>query len=75
MSAIAIKPSFTARPIHPPRPRHSAKRLFEPTGQTLEDAILGVWEDLVAGGRAGCPVCGGALHAAVGCECCGSELS
>jgi hypothetical protein len=49
--------------------------LFEPGGPTLEDSILGVWEDLVAGGRAQCPVCGDSMSAAGGCEACGAELS
>lgn len=53
----------------------SAARLFEPTGSTLEDVILGAWEDLVAGGTAECPVCRGRLRAAAGCEGCGSDLS
>ena len=50
-------------------------RLFEPAGSTLEDVVLGAWEDLVAGGPAECPVCGGSLRAASGCESCGSDLS
>jgi len=52
----------------------SAKRLFDPVEVTLEDRILGVWEDLAASGRAECPVCGGRLRAGAGCEGCGSEL-
>ena len=50
-------------------------RLFEPHGLTLEDTILGAWEDLVAGSPAECPVCGGRLRAAGGCDSCGSDLS
>jgi tRNA(Ile2) C34 agmatinyltransferase TiaS len=50
-------------------------RLFEPSGSTLEDVILGAWEDLAAGGPAECPVCGGRMRAAGGCEGCGSDLS
>lgn len=53
---------------------HSAGRLFESSGSTLEDAILGAWEDLALRGRAECPVCAGELEAA-GCNACGSELS
>ena len=49
--------------------------LFEPGGTTLEDSILGVWEDLVAEGNAACPVCGDSMSAAGGCEACGAELS
>ncbi len=50
-------------------------KLFEPGGLTLEDVVLGVWEDLAARGRAECPVCGGSLATAGGCDTCGSELS
>jgi hypothetical protein len=53
----------------------SATRLFEPSGWTLEDMILGVWEDLAAGNPAECPVCHGRMRVSSGCETCGSELS
>jgi hypothetical protein len=53
----------------------SAMRLFEPHGLTLEDVVLGAWEDLVAGGPAECPVCGGSIRAVGGCASCGSDLS
>ena len=53
----------------------SAMRLFQPSGSTLEDVILGVWEDLAAGGPAECPVCRGRLHVSSGCAECGSDLS
>ncbi|HKG37191.1 MAG TPA: hypothetical protein VKA89_12210 [Solirubrobacterales bacterium] len=49
-------------------------RLFEPSGSTLEDVILGAWEDLAAGSPAECPVCRGHLRIH-GCRDCGSELS
>jgi tRNA(Ile2) C34 agmatinyltransferase TiaS len=49
-------------------------RLFEPKGLTLEDLVLGAWEDLVAGGPAECPVCGGRMRAAGGCDSCGADL-
>ena len=49
--------------------------LFEPGGATLEDSILGVWDELVAEGNAACPVCGDSMSAAGGCEACGAELS
>jgi len=52
-----------------------AQRLFEPGGPTLEDVVLGAWEELVADGRAECPVCGGALSMLDGCAECGSDLS
>ena len=51
-----------------------ASRLFEPGGVTLEDAILAVWEELIAEGRAECPVCGESISADGGCPGCGSEL-
>jgi hypothetical protein len=53
----------------------SAARLFEPSGWTLEDVILGVWEDLTAGNPAECPVCHGTMRITSGCQDCGSELS
>ena len=53
----------------------SAARLFEPRGLTLEDTILGAWEDLLAGSPAECPVCGGSMRAAGGCESCSADLS
>jgi hypothetical protein len=49
--------------------------LFEPGGTTLEDSILGVWDELVAEGHAACPVCGDSMSAAGGCWSCGAELS
>jgi hypothetical protein len=52
----------------------SAAQLFEPSGSTLEDRILGAWEDLTAFGRTECPVCRGELELS-GCTRCGSELS
>lgn len=52
----------------------SAKQLFEPSGSTLEDRILGAWEDLTARQHAECPVCSGKLEPS-GCARCGSELS
>ena len=77
MSALAtsFRETFLA---HPPTAERSAPRLFEPPGGhevTLEDSILGVWEDLLATARAECPVCGGHLRRDSGCESCGTELS
>ncbi len=52
-------------------------------GQTLEDLVSGVWEDLRANRTATCPICDGELAprfgsgaSAVGgrCRSCGSEL-
>ena len=73
--------STTATATHSPElasdatTERSAMRLFEPHGLTLEDIVLGAWEDLVAGSPAECPVCGGSLRAAGGCESCGADLS
>lgn len=67
--------------IDPPATGHSpppAPRLFEPQadphGVSLEDLILGAWEDLDGNGSAECPVCGGRMRLALGCEDCGSQL-
>ena len=49
-------------------------------GATLEDTILGAWDELVSGGCCACPVCGEALVAGIAgvaggaCARCGSEL-
>ena len=44
-------------------------------GLTLDDAVVGAWEGLVARATVACPLCGGALrpHAAAdaGGGCCG----
>jgi hypothetical protein len=45
-----------------------------PSGSTLEDLVLGAWEDLGARGRARCPVCGDRLEPAA-CAACGSSLA
>ena len=72
--------SATATTTHSPEltidaTTERSARLFEPKGLTLEDTILGAWEDLLAGGPAECPVCGGTLRAASGCGGCGADLS
>jgi hypothetical protein len=54
--------------------QHSDERLFEPHGTTLEDVILDLWDDLVAGRDAECPVCSAPMSM-IGCTRCGSELS
>jgi hypothetical protein len=51
-----------------------SEQLFESAGSTLEDRILGAWEDLALHGRSECPVCAGELES-TGCNACGSELS
>jgi hypothetical protein len=71
MAAVATtEPTLTERPpTEAPVPR-----LFEPGGLTLEDVVLGVWEDLVTVGRAEGPVCGSSMAPTAGCESCGAEL-
>ena len=53
----------------------SSPRLFDSAGSTLEDLILGAWEDLALEGRAQCPVCREQVLAVDGCAACGSHLS
>jgi hypothetical protein len=72
VSAVA---SQAATAIRRPELAQTAQRLFESAGSTLEDTILGAWEDLAARGRAQCPVCRGEVLTADGCEGCGSHLS
>ncbi len=77
MAALATRPDVSAELPRAGEASSPGARstLFEPGGTTLEDSILGVWEDLVADGRAQCPVCAGAMDVAGGCEGCGAELS
>ncbi len=52
-------------------------------GWTLDELLVGTWEDVLGGRPTACPVCGGALRLSAErsrsevarCECCGSELS
>jgi hypothetical protein len=71
VSAVATR----ERPAETERPQRDDQRvpLFD-DGLTLEDRILGVWEELVVEGSARCPVCGGSISPD-GCGDCGSELS
>ena len=73
--AVATDSAARAAHVEEPRTDGPAHRLFEPRGESLEDLVLGVWEDLVAGRRAECPVCGGSMSMLEGCASCGSELS
>jgi hypothetical protein len=74
--ASATESRATGGPAKPDARAHrSATRLFEPGGVTLEDVVLGAWDDLVADGDAECPACGGRMSMLTGCEECGSELS
>ncbi len=52
-------------------------RLFEPRAgsPSLEDLIVGTWDELVSSGSATCPVCRARLERAAPCESCGSDLS
>ena len=72
--SVAVADTKTSVAIQRPDLAHTAQRLFQPSGSTLEDSILGAWEDLTAIGRAECPVCRGELEPS-GCGRCGSELS
>jgi hypothetical protein len=64
--------------------RHDAPPAVEARGRrTLDELIVGVWEDLSAHRPAGCPVCGEAMRPRYGsgpapvggrCTSCGSTL-
>ena len=73
MSALATR-EHAVGAIERPQMRRSAPRLFDHGEVSLEDVVLGAWEDLSVEGRAGCPVCGGSMTPA-GCQDCASELS
>jgi hypothetical protein len=67
---LAASPSWTSPAgIEADRRDHG-----RPSRLTLEDLVLGAWDDLTARGRAECPVCRGSLEPA-GCTACGSQLS
>jgi hypothetical protein len=68
--AVATAPSQ-----HSLTREYRAARLFEAGARSLEAVVLERWDELVASGRAECPVCGGCLQASAGCDGCGSELS
>ncbi len=78
MGAVATSagPALLHDPLAAERP---AQRLFDPPradgGGSLEEMILGVWEDLSRQGHAGCPVCGGRMNVGEACDGCGSTLS
>jgi hypothetical protein len=75
MSATAI--SERALPGERAATEGRARRLFEPrTGsQSLEDLIVGTWDELTLSGSAACPVCRRRLERTSGCASCGSALS
>ena len=67
---LAASPSWTSPGgIEAERRDHG-----RPSRLTLEDLVLGAWEDLGARGRARCPVCREELTSK-GCGSCGSDLS
>ena len=70
-TALATETAVVARRSQ----EHSSARLFEPSGSTLEDRILGAWEDLALRGRTECPVCQVQVLTADGCANCGSHLT
>jgi hypothetical protein len=75
MSATAISERAAPReraPIESP-----GARLFEPRAGSLslEDLIVGTWDELVVSGSATCPVCRGRIERTAGCTSCGSDLS
>ena len=72
MGAVATAERTQAEVERPQRGERS-DALFD-DGFTLEDRILGVWEELVTEGSAPCPVCGGSISPD-GCGGCGSVLS
>ncbi len=72
MSAVATREGPAAE-IRTRALGEPAPQLFEPSRVTLEEVILGVWEDLRVEGRAECPVCAAELTPA-GCSSCGSAL-
>ena len=75
MSATAI--SERALPRERVATEGRARPLFEPrTGSlSLEDLIVGTWDELVGSGSASCPVCQRRIERAAPCESCGSDLS
>ena len=76
-TATSERPAFE---VGRPATVRSAPRLFEPAsnpadGPTLEDVVLGAWEELIGRGRAECPSARERCPAEGGCPDCGSELS
>jgi len=73
MAVVTHPPAHDVH-VEEPQTDGTTQRLFEPRGETLEDVVLGAWEDLEAGRHAECPVCGGSMSL-LDCSSCGSELS
>ena len=76
MSATATRAPGLARERGPEAGQLRA-RLFEPRpgSPSLEDLIVGTWDELVSSGSASCPVCQRRIERAAPCESCGSDLS
>ena len=68
-STMELAPAEAAGRVEAGRSGHG-----RPSRLTLEDLVLGAWEDLGAHGLADCPVCRGALEPQ-GCRACGAQLS
>jgi len=75
MSATATQER--ARPQERVATERRADRLFEPRAGSLslEDLIVGTWDELAASGSASCPVCRGRMERTSGCASCESALS
>jgi hypothetical protein len=75
MSATAISERAVLRERAPIE--GAADRLFEPRAGSLslEDLILGTWDELIVSGSATCPVCRRRMERTAGCASCGSDLS
>jgi hypothetical protein len=72
MTASTMEPAPAA--AEPRRAESARSDRGRPSRLTLEDVVLGAWEDLGARGLADCPVCRGPLELS-GCRSCGSHLS
>jgi hypothetical protein len=88
--ATLVRPNFSMdfgrrpRTVVDPRDDHACRAPDDGGRFTLDDMLVGAWEDLRSGRSAACPVCGGALapRFAAGprpvagrCGDCGSQLS
>jgi hypothetical protein len=76
MAATAMRAPLRTRE-RAAAPGQQRARLFEPSAgsPSLEDLIVGTWDELVTSGSARCPVCEHRIERATPCESCGSELA
>ncbi len=76
MSAVATR-RRSPLVVDPPAAERPEPRLFEPRagGVTLEDSILGTWEDLTAIVAPDAPSAAGGCGSRPAASGCGSELS